>query len=79
MIVDKWRSVIFVEMSIEERDAVVDILRQHAANQSGFLGKVGTMQGAGAVAWLERRVQTVKDWADCLEKGGESNDNVAEG
>ncbi|TET45062.1 MAG: hypothetical protein E3J66_00110 [Dehalococcoidia bacterium] len=70
MIVDKLGNTIFVEMSFEERDSLVKILRQHAANLDGFSGKVGTMRGAEAVARLEIRVKQIKDWADSLEEGG---------
>lgn len=69
MIVDRLGDTIFVEMSVEERNSIVKILRQHAANQSGFLGKVGTLRGAKAVARLEDKVQQIESLANCLEGG----------
>lgn len=63
--------IIQMELRIEERTLVADALREHVANLSGFLGKVGTMRGAEAVARLEGRIRKIKDLADLFDcRGG---------
>lgn len=56
-----------MELKAEERTLIANALHEHVANLSGFLGKVGTIQGTKAVARLEGQIKKVKDLANLFE------------